>query len=121
VKKVTGKKPVVILKGGVTEEAKARALSHTAAIGVGSDKIFRAAAKQNGAIIVESMEELLIAGEVLEKQHPMRGKQLFIVSNVGGPAVLTADAARQSGFKLARLSAVAVKTTMPSESAPAPV
>jgi acetyltransferase len=108
-REVTGKKPVVILRGGVTEEAKARALSHTAAISLGSDKIFRAAAKQSGAIIVQSMEELFIAGEVLEKQHPMRGKQLFIISNVGGPAVLSADAAHQAGFKLARLSEEAAR------------
>jgi len=104
VRKVTAKKPVVILKGGVSEESKARALSHTAAISVGSDNIFRAAAKQNGVVIVESMEELFIAGEVLEKQPPMRGKRLFIISNVGGPAVLAADATYRSGFKLAKLS-----------------
>nr|MDO8135122.1 hypothetical protein [Candidatus Njordarchaeum guaymaensis] len=109
VRKATGKKPVVILKGGVSEEAKARALSHTAAISVGSDKIFRAAAKQNGAILVDSMEELFIAGEVLEKQPPMRGNRVTIISNVGGPAVLMADATHRSGFRLARLSAETAK------------
>jgi acyl-CoA synthetase (NDP forming) len=109
VRKTTRKKPVVILKGGVSEEAKARALSHTAAISVGSDKIFRAAAKQSGIVIVDSMEELFIAGEVLEKQPPMRGKRLFIVSNVGGPAVLTADATHRFGFRLAKLSEEAAK------------
>lgn len=59
VREVTRTKPVVVLKGGVSEEAKARALSHTAAISAGSDTIFRVGSKQNGVIIVDSMEELL--------------------------------------------------------------
>jgi acetyltransferase len=104
VKEVTKSKPVVILKGGVSEEAKARALSHTAAISAGSDTIFRVGSKQNGAVIVDSMEELFIAGETLEKQPPMKGNRILIVSNVGGPAVLTADATHQYGLRLAKIS-----------------
>jgi acyl-CoA synthetase (NDP forming) len=104
VREVTRTKPVVVLKGGVSEEAKARALSHTAAISVGSDTIFRAGSKQNGVIIVDSMEELFIAGEALEKQPPLKGNRIVIISNVGGPAVLTADATQQYGLRLARLS-----------------
>ncbi|WXG42543.1 MAG: CoA-binding protein [Promethearchaeati archaeon SRVP18_Atabeyarchaeia-1] len=104
VRQVTERKPIVILKGGVSEEAKARALSHTAAISAGSDTIFRVGAKQNGAIMVDSMEQLFIAGEVLEKQPPMNGDKVVIVSNVGGPAVLMADASQQYGLRLAKLS-----------------
>ncbi|WXG45166.1 MAG: CoA-binding protein [Candidatus Atabeyarchaeum deiterrae] len=104
VRQVTERKPIVVLKGGVSEEAKARALSHTAAISAGSDMIFRVGAKQNGAIVVDSMEKLFIAGEVLEKQPPMKGNQVLIVSNVGGPAVLAADAVQQYGLRLAKLS-----------------
>jgi acetyltransferase len=104
-KEVTRNKPVVVLKGGVSEEAKARALSHTAAISAGSDTIFRIGSRQNGAVVVDSMEELFVAGEVLEKQPPMTsGNRILIISNVGGPAVLTADATQQYGLKLARLS-----------------
>jgi acetyltransferase len=104
VRQFTEKKPIVVLKGGISEEAKARALSHTAAISAGSDTIFRVAAKQNGAVVVDSMEQLFIAGEVLEKQPPMKGSKVIIVSNVGGPAVLMADATQQYGLKLAKLS-----------------
>jgi acetyltransferase len=104
VREVTRTKPVVVLKGGVSEEAKARALSHTAAISAGSDTIFRVGSKQNGAIIVDSMEELFIAGEALEKQPPMKGNKIVIISNVGGPAVLTADATQHYGLRLAKIS-----------------
>jgi acetyltransferase len=104
VRRVTVDKPIVVLKGGISEEAKARALSHTAAISAGSDTIFRVAAKQNGVIVVDSMEQLFIAGEVLEKQPSMKGSKAIIVSNVGGPAVLMADATQQYGLKLAKLS-----------------
>jgi acetyltransferase len=108
-REVTENKPVVVLKGGVSEEAKARALSHTAAISAGSDTIFRVGSRQNGAIVVDSMEELFIAGEVLEKQPPMIGNRILIISNVGGPAVLTADATQQYGLKLAKLSTETAK------------
>jgi acetyltransferase len=101
---VTQKKPIVVLKGGVSEEAKARALSHTAAISAGSDIIFRVGSRQNGVIVVDSMEELFVAGEALEKQPPMNGNQILIISNVGGPAVLTADATQQYGLKLAKIT-----------------
>ena len=104
VRNVTENKPIVVLKGGISEEAKARALSHTAAISAGSDTIFRVAARQNGVVVVDSMEQLFIAGEVLEKQPPMKGNHAIIVSNVGGPAVLMADATQQYGLKLAKLS-----------------
>lgn len=103
-REVTQSKPIVVLKGGVSEEAKARALSHTAAISAGSDTIFRVGSRQNGVIVVDSMEELFIAGEALEKQPPMNGNQILIISNVGGPAVLTADATQQHGLKLAKIT-----------------
>jgi acetyltransferase len=44
------------------------------------------------------------AAIALAKQPPMRGDNVAIVSNVGGPAILAADAVVRNGLKLARLS-----------------
>jgi acyl-CoA synthetase (NDP forming) len=102
-REVTKKKPVLALKGGVTKEAARRALSHTASI-AGSDVVFDAAFKKAGIIRVEDMEELLNSAVGLAKQPILRGDNVAIVSNVGGPAILAADAIVKNGLKLAMLS-----------------
>lgn len=96
-------KPILALKGGATKEAARRALSHTASI-AGSDTIFNAALRKAGAIRVEDMEELFNAAIALSKQPPLRGDKIAIVSNVGGPAILAADAIVKNQLKLANLT-----------------
>jgi len=102
-KKVVEKKPILVLKGGVTKEAARRAVSHTASI-AGSDIIFDAAIKKAGIVRVEDGEELINSAVALAKQPPLRGDNIAIVSNVGGPAILAADAIVRDGLKLAVLS-----------------
>jgi len=102
-RKIVAKKPILALKGGITQESAHRAKSHTASM-AGSDEIFNAAFKKAGIIRVEDPEELMNAAIVLSKQPPMFGDNIAIVSNVGGPAILAADAVARSSLKLARLS-----------------
>ncbi|MEM2102495.1 MAG: CoA-binding protein [Candidatus Bathyarchaeia archaeon] len=100
---VVKKKPILAVKGGVTKEAAQRALSHTASM-AGKDEVFDAALRKAGIIRVEDLEELLNAAIALSKQPPLKGDNIAIVSNVGGPAILAADAVAKNGLKLARLS-----------------
>jgi len=100
---VVEKKPILAVKGGVTKEAAQRALSHTASM-AGKDEVFDAALRKAGIIRVEDLEELLNAAIALSKQPPLKGDNIAIVSNVGGPAILAADAVAKNGLKLARLS-----------------
>ena len=100
---VVRNKPILALKGGVTREAAQRALSHTASI-TGSDTVFNAAFKKAGIIRVKDEEELLNAAIALVKQPLLSGDNIAIVSNVGGPAILAADAVVKNGLKLATLS-----------------
>jgi len=102
-KDVVKKKPILALKGGVTREAAKRALSHTASVS-GTDVIFDAAFKKAGIIRVEDIEELLNSAVALSKQPPLKGDNIAVVSNVGGPAILAADAVVKNGFRLAVLS-----------------
>jgi len=101
--KVVKKKPIVALKGGVTKEAARRALSHTVSI-AGSDAVFDAAFKKAGIIRVGDTEELLDAATAMASQPPLMGDNIAIVSNVGGPAILAADALVKNGLRLATLS-----------------
>lgn len=100
---VVNKKPIVALKGGVTLEAARRAISHTASM-AGSDAVFDAAFKKAGIIRVGDIEELLDAATALANQPPLSGDNIAIVSNVGGPAILAADAIVKNGLRLATLS-----------------
>jgi acyl-CoA synthetase (NDP forming) len=102
-REVVKKKPILALKGGVTKEAARRAKSHTASI-AGSDIVFDAAFKKAGIIRVGDGEELLNAAIAFAKQPPLGGDNVAIVSNVGGPAILAADAVVKNGLKLAPLS-----------------
>jgi len=102
-RKIVKKKPILALKGGITQESAHRAKSHTASI-AGKDEIFDAALKKAGIIRVEDIEELMNAAIALSKQPPMQGDNVAIVSNVGGPAILAADAVVKNNLKLATLS-----------------
>jgi len=111
-RKIVKEKPILALKGGITQESAQRAKSHTASI-AGSDEIFDAAFKKAGIIRVENIEELMDAAVALSKQPPMLGDNVAIVSNVGGPAILAADSVTKNNLKLATLSK---KTKMEIES-----
>lgn len=101
-------KPVLAVKSGVAQEAAQRALSHTASI-AGSDEVFDAALKKAGIIRTEDIEELLNAAIAFSKQPPLKGDNVAIVSNVGGPAILAADAVAKNGLRLAALSGATKK------------
>jgi acyl-CoA synthetase (NDP forming) len=102
-REIVRNKPILALKGGVTREAAKRALSHTASVS-GSDVVFDAAFKKAGIIRAEDVEELLNSAVALSKQPPLKGDNIAIASNVGGPAILAADAVVRNGFRLATLS-----------------
>jgi acyl-CoA synthetase (NDP forming) len=102
-REVVKEKPVLALKGGVTQESAHRALSHTASM-AGFNEVFDAAFKKAGVIRVEDVEDLMNGAVALSKQPPLRGDNVAIVSNVGGPAILAADAVVKNGLKLAVLS-----------------
>jgi acetyltransferase len=70
----------------------------------GRDEIFDAAFQKAGIVRVENIEEMVNAAIAFSKQPPMRGDNVAIVSNVGGPAILAGDAVVKNKLKLATLS-----------------
>ena len=90
-KRVTKKKPLIMLKaGGTTAGAKA-AKSHTAALS-GSDSAFDGACWQNGVIRAKSIDDLCNIGVGLMGQPLPQGKRVAILTGGGGWGVLAADA-----------------------------
>jgi len=102
------KKPVLVLKSGRSPEGAKAAMSHTGAL-MGSDEIYDALLKQSGAIRVDTMEELFDYATAFSKQPlPMNG-DLVIVSNAGGPAIISTDVCSKLGIKMAKIEEIRKK------------
>ena len=102
------KKPVLVLKSGRSPEGAKAAMSHTGAL-MGSDEIYDALLKQSGAIRVDTMEELFDYAVAFSKQPlPTKGG-LVIVSNAGGPAIISTDSCSKNGIKMAKIESVRSK------------
>ncbi|MFY9300294.1 MAG: 4-hydroxybutyrate--CoA ligase [Candidatus Nitrosotenuis sp.] len=102
------KKPVLVLKAGRSPEGAKAAMSHTGAL-MGSDEIYDAVLNQSGAIRVDTMEELFDYATAFSKQPlPLKG-DLVIVSNAGGPAIISTDACSKFGIKMATIEDIRPK------------
>ena len=107
-KKNAIKKPVLVLKSGRSPEGAKAAMSHTGAL-MGSDEIYDALLKQSGAIRVDTMEELFDYATAFSKQPlPVEG-DLVIVSNAGGPAIISTDSCSKLGIKMAKIEEIRSK------------
>ncbi len=102
------KKPVLVLKSGRSPEGAKAAMSHTGAL-MGSDEIYDALLKQSGAIRVDTMEELFDYAVAFSKQPLPSGGDLVIVSNAGGPAIISTDACSKLGIKMANIDSIRPK------------
>jgi 4-hydroxybutyryl-CoA synthetase (ADP-forming) len=106
-KKITreNKKPIIVLKAGRTAEGAKAAMSHTGAL-MGADEIYDALFTQCGVIRVDTMQELFDLSTAFSKQPiPSIQGGVAIVSNAGGPAIISTDACSKYGLKMADLSA----------------
>jgi len=101
-KKVTRRKPIVMLKVGYTAAGARAARSHTSAL-TGSDATFNAACKQTGIIRARNMDEMVDIGVALLNQPLPKGKSVGILTGGGGLGVLAADACAYAGLNVAHL------------------
>ncbi|MDX1632268.1 MAG: acetate--CoA ligase family protein, partial [Thermoanaerobaculia bacterium] len=96
-------KPVVALKGGATEAGAKAASSHTGSL-AGSLAAYRAGFAQSGVAMADSIGDFVAWSRALAYQPPAPGRRIAVLTNAGGPGVLSADAAGRRGLELARLS-----------------
>lgn len=96
-------KPVLAVKAGRVPEGAKAAMSHTGAL-AGSDDVFDAALRRAGILRVESINELFDAVATLGLVKPVAGDRLVVLTNGGGPGVMTTDALVRGGGRMAALS-----------------
>ncbi|MFW5896769.1 MAG: acetate--CoA ligase alpha subunit, partial [Bacillota bacterium] len=102
-KRASMKKPVVVLKAGVSASGAKAASSHTGAL-AGSDAGYEAAFRQSGVLRARTMEEQFSKAMAFAYQAVPEGKRVAIVTNAGGTGVVATDAVELSGLRLADLT-----------------
>ncbi|RLI60377.1 MAG: CoA-binding protein [Candidatus Thorarchaeota archaeon] len=102
-RKVVPKKPIFVVKSGVSQAGARAASSHTGSL-AGSDTAYEAAFKQCGVIRADSIAELFDVANVYDDMHLPAGNRVAIVTNAGGPGILTTDACEANGLEVTQLS-----------------
>ncbi|MCW4032583.1 MAG: CoA-binding protein [Candidatus Bathyarchaeota archaeon] len=102
-KEFTKEKPIVALKSGLTKAGARAASSHTGALS-GSDEIYDAAFIQTGVIRTQNMCEFFNVGKAFVFQPPAEGRNVAILTDVGGPGVMAADESELRGINIGKLS-----------------
>ncbi len=90
-RRVSLKKPVVVLKVGQSELGANAANSHTGSM-AGSDSVYDAMFKQNGVIRVGTINELIDTLQAFDRMPLPAGGNLFLYSQAGGPGIYCTDA-----------------------------
>ena len=101
-------KPVILIKSGRHEAGVKAAMSHTGAM-VGGDDVFDAAIERAGVVRVYSITELFSAARVLANNYVVKKDRLAIITNAGGPGVMSTDRAEDVGIIMAELSPASIE------------
>ncbi len=116
-REVTRETPIVLVKAGRTDAGAQAASSHTGAI-AGSERAYEAGLEQAGVIRAESVQELFDAARSLSGLEPPESDGVAVVTNAGGPGVLTTDAVGDADLSMARFTdetVAALEEAMPAE------
>jgi acyl-CoA synthetase (NDP forming) len=97
------KKPIIMLKGGLTEGGRGAVASHTGSL-AGSEQIWEAFFKQTGVIQVDSFDEAIEQIVAVQYLQPVQCGSVAILSRGGGPSVLATDLCERNGISVPALA-----------------
>jgi len=101
-KRVSKKKPVIVLKAGRTSAGAKAASSHTGAL-AGNDKIYDDVLRQSGVIRAPGLRDMLDYARALQKLPTPKGENVIIITGAGGSGVLLSDACVDNGLQLMKM------------------
>ena len=102
-KETTKRKPVIVVKGGMTEEGNKATLSHTGSL-AGSAEVYLAAFKQTGMIYAPSLEDMFNYARILEGSIRPKNNRIQIITNGGGYGIICTDAVVNNNLRMAEPS-----------------
>ena len=103
-KRVSKKKPIVVLKAGRTAAGAKAAGSHTGAL-AGNDKIYDDVLRQSGVVRAPGLRDMLDYARGLPKLPTPKGENVVIITGAGGSGVLLSDACVDNGLSLMKMPA----------------
>ncbi len=98
-KRVSPKKPVIVLKAGRTAAGARAARSHTAAL-AGNDRIYEDVLRHSGVVRAYSLNDMLEFARCIPMIPTPAGENVLIITGAGGSGVLLADACVDNGLRL---------------------
>mgnify|MGYP000162010776 CR=1 FL=1 len=116
IRRITLKKPIILLKGGLTPQGQKAAASHTGSIS-SQIEILQAVIKQTGVLQAEDALQLFDMARILAASPLPKGEGIAIITNAGGFGVLTTDQLVKKGYNLAKLDKKTIeilKSRMPA-------
>lgn len=102
-RRVSRKKPIVVVKSGRTAAGARAASSHTGALAA-ADATVDAFLRQCGVIRAQSIEEMLGLLVGFSRTPLPKGKRVAILTNSGGPGIIATDALVTGGMEIAQFS-----------------
>ena len=105
-------KPVVVLKGGRSNEGSRAAASHTGAL-AGKNEIWNAAFRQANVLTVSTLEDLVATLSIFSLSPKPKSKNVGLVAISGGTSVIYTDLAVDHGLKVPRTSEETIKKLDP--------
>jgi acetyltransferase len=102
-RRTTPKKPIFVVKSGVSSAGARAASSHTGSL-AGSDMAYTVAFKQSGVMRADGMAELFDVANVYDDMGLPAGNRIAIVTNAGGPGIITTDFVETMGMQMAKFS-----------------
>lgn len=103
VSKASRKKPIIILKAGISEAGARAASSHTGAL-AGSDIAYTLAFEKCGVLRAKTIEDLFDYGEIFLYQPIPKKNSFAIITNAGGPGIVATDAFERENLKFAQFA-----------------
>jgi acetyl coenzyme A synthetase (ADP forming)-like protein len=101
-RRVSKKKPVIMLKAGRTAAGAKAASSHTGAL-AGNDKIYDDVLRQSGVIRAKSLRDLLDFSRGVPVLPTPKGENVVIITGAGGSGVLLSDACIDNKLSLMKM------------------
>ncbi|HKT06074.1 MAG TPA: acetate--CoA ligase family protein [Rugosimonospora sp.] len=98
-KRVSGRKPVVVLKAGRTAQGARAASSHTGAL-AGDDKVYDDILRESGVIRAAGLNDMLEYARGIPQLPTPAGENVVIITGAGGSGVLLSDACVDNGLTL---------------------
>lgn len=102
---ITGEvtKPVIVLKAGKTSSGMKAASSHTGALS-SRDQVVESLLRQFGILRVDNINELFNTAKGFENFPFPKGNKIAVITNAGGPAILTVDSLEKENLVLSEFS-----------------